>query len=325
MFLRCRTVMESVGFLSLLVCGIIHSVHSETLHVTQTEGNIAVLKCGTLTKGTVTWSRDIDGQRVDILTNHNGETTKHISDPDKRYSSGGNLWLSIFRVSQSDAGRYYCSGTTVELTVKPRNTTTTATTSTIKTTTTRAPTTTKATNTVAREVSSPKTTEAAVLCHSSEAKFSATTETTSTKVTEMSTRANTHTTQRTATTEKNASNTTKDLPSATQELWIFMIILLGSCLTAVPLVLFLWRCLYKRKAPTSLHNPGHVYDSITDVTPVTLSMDQRRTGDPVYYLASNSDQTSVDQRRTGDPVYYLATNSVQTSGSSLTASRCLLK
>ncbi|XP_066522977.1 uncharacterized protein [Hoplias malabaricus] len=120
MFPRCQTVMERVVFLSLLVCDIIHRVNSETLHVNMTEGYIAVLYCGTLTKGTVTWSRDIDGQRVDILTTHNGETTKHISDPDRRYSTGANLLLSIFRVSQSDTGRYYCNGTTVELTVTPR-------------------------------------------------------------------------------------------------------------------------------------------------------------------------------------------------------------
>ncbi|KAL7868447.1 hypothetical protein SRHO_G00098310 [Serrasalmus rhombeus] len=43
--------------------------------------------------------------------------TKHIADPDRRYSSGASLALVIFRVSQSDAGRYYCSGATVELTV----------------------------------------------------------------------------------------------------------------------------------------------------------------------------------------------------------------
>ncbi|KAL7858753.1 hypothetical protein AOLI_G00188550 [Acnodon oligacanthus] len=87
------------------------------LHVRQKEGNIAVLKCGELTKGTVTWSRDVNGQRVDILTTHNGNRTKYIADPGRRYTVGANLALSIFRVSQSDAGRYYCSGATVELTV----------------------------------------------------------------------------------------------------------------------------------------------------------------------------------------------------------------
>ncbi|KAL6473778.1 hypothetical protein MHYP_G00173390 [Metynnis hypsauchen] len=93
------------------------SFPTETLYRTATEGSVTSLYCGKLTNGKVTWSRDVNGQRVDILTTHNGETTKHIADPDRRYSSGANLVLSIFRVSQSDAGRYYCSGATVELTV----------------------------------------------------------------------------------------------------------------------------------------------------------------------------------------------------------------
>ncbi|KAL6473457.1 hypothetical protein MHYP_G00170180 [Metynnis hypsauchen] len=109
------SMMEHVGFLCLLLCGYVYMVSSETLHVRQKEGNVAVLRCGQLTKGSVTWSRDINGQRVDILTTHNGKTTKHITD--NRYGSGPNLVLTIFRVSESDAGRYYCSGATVELSV----------------------------------------------------------------------------------------------------------------------------------------------------------------------------------------------------------------
>ncbi|KAL6473774.1 hypothetical protein MHYP_G00173350 [Metynnis hypsauchen] len=90
---------------------------TETLQVSQKEGTRATLYCGKLTNGKVTWSRDINGQRVDILTTHNGEMTKHVADPDRRYSSGANIVLIISRVSQSDRGRYYCSGATVELTV----------------------------------------------------------------------------------------------------------------------------------------------------------------------------------------------------------------
>ncbi|KAL7868550.1 hypothetical protein SRHO_G00099340 [Serrasalmus rhombeus] len=83
----------------------------------QREGRIAILHCGNLTHGKVTWSRDTNGQRVDILTTHNGEMTKHITDPDRRYGSQADLALTIRRVSQSDAGRYDCSGATVELSV----------------------------------------------------------------------------------------------------------------------------------------------------------------------------------------------------------------
>ncbi|KAL7868546.1 hypothetical protein SRHO_G00099300 [Serrasalmus rhombeus] len=89
----------------------------ETLHQTEKEGNTVALRCGNLTKGKVKWSRDANGQRVDILTTHNGEMTKHITDPDKRYNSQADLALIIRRVSQSDAGRYDCSGAAVELSV----------------------------------------------------------------------------------------------------------------------------------------------------------------------------------------------------------------
>ncbi|KAL6473777.1 hypothetical protein MHYP_G00173380 [Metynnis hypsauchen] len=90
---------------------------TEILHVREIEGAVTLLFCGNVTNSTVTWSRDVNGQRVDILTTHNGEITKHITDPDRHYSSGTNGMLIIFRVSQSDAGKYYCSGATVELTV----------------------------------------------------------------------------------------------------------------------------------------------------------------------------------------------------------------
>ncbi|KAL6473461.1 hypothetical protein MHYP_G00170220 [Metynnis hypsauchen] len=110
-------MMEHIWCLCLLLFGSVHMISSETLHVSQKEGNIAVLHCGRLTNGKVTWSRDTNRQRVDILTTHNGETTKHIADPDRRYNSQADLALIILRVSQSDAGRYYCSGATVELSV----------------------------------------------------------------------------------------------------------------------------------------------------------------------------------------------------------------
>ncbi|XP_072529592.1 uncharacterized protein [Salminus brasiliensis] len=89
----------------------------ESLCVRLKESSRATLPCGKLTNGKVTWSRDINGERVDILTTHNGELTKHITDPDKRYRSGADIVLIILRVSQSDAGRYDCNGTTVELTL----------------------------------------------------------------------------------------------------------------------------------------------------------------------------------------------------------------
>ncbi|KAG9281322.1 hypothetical protein AMEX_G4120 [Astyanax mexicanus] len=82
---------------------------------------MATLRCGKLSTGKVTWSRDIDGKNESILTTHNGHITRHMSDRDRRYGSGADIVLIILRVSQSDAGRYYCNGATVELTVLTTN------------------------------------------------------------------------------------------------------------------------------------------------------------------------------------------------------------
>ncbi|XP_037398703.1 uncharacterized protein LOC119264342 [Pygocentrus nattereri] len=141
--------MNLLLLLSLLIYSSMHTAGTETLHVRQTVGSRATLYCGNLTNGEVTWSRDTNGQRVDILTTHNGQTTKHIADPDRRYGSGADLALIIRRVSQSDAGRYDCSGATVDLSVTsgtgpnsittPKTTTTSTPTTTATTTTTSTP------------------------------------------------------------------------------------------------------------------------------------------------------------------------------------------
>ncbi|XP_037398207.1 uncharacterized protein LOC119264232 [Pygocentrus nattereri] len=225
-------MMERIGVFSLLLCGSVYMISSETLHVRQKEGYIAVLRCGRLTKGPVTWSRDSNGQRVDILTTYNGETTKHIADPDRRYSAGANLVLSIFRVSQSDAGRYDCSGAAVELTVTSGTG--------MKTTTT-------------------------------------------------------------STTEGSSRRTTQVLQN-------FLITVALSCLVVLALFLYLWRCLYKRKAA---QNQEHFYDTIDDSVPTTQpASDQQRTKKTVYYLATHPGvQITDNQQSAYEAIYPLNENS----------------
>ncbi|XP_017542898.2 uncharacterized protein LOC108414535 isoform X2 [Pygocentrus nattereri] len=182
--------MERIGLFCLLLGGSVHMIISETLHQTEKEGNTIVLRCGNLTNGKVTWSRDTDGQSVDILTTHNGQTTKHIADPDKHYNSRNDLVLIIYGVSQSDAGRYNCSGATVELSV----------------------------------------------------------------------------------------TSGKDLQN-------FLITVAVSCLVAVALVLYLWRCFYKRKAAYIVsQNQDGLYDSTENTIPTTQPA---RTKEPIYYLATD--------------------------------------
>ncbi|XP_053092581.1 uncharacterized protein LOC117597929 [Pangasianodon hypophthalmus] len=108
---------ENTVELSVIKTEIISEVTTTTVKKSCREKNICVLKCGKETNGNVTWSRDVDGKREKILTIYKETVIKHITDPDKRYSSGAGLILSIFGFSPSDAGRYYCNENTVELSV----------------------------------------------------------------------------------------------------------------------------------------------------------------------------------------------------------------
>ncbi|XP_017542899.1 uncharacterized protein LOC108414535 isoform X3 [Pygocentrus nattereri] len=225
--------MERIGLFCLLLGGSVHMIISETLHQTEKEGNTIVLRCGNLTNGKVTWSRDTDGQSVDILTTHNGQTTKHIADPDKHYNSRNDLVLIIYGVSQSDAGRYNCSGATVELSV----------------TSGKGP---KTTNTTALESET--------------------------------------------TTEDPSGRTTEDLQN-------FLITVAVSCLVAVALVLYLWRCFYKRKAAYIVsQNQDGLYDSTENTIPTTQPA---RTKEPIYYLATDPGAQITDNQSAYEAIYPL--------------------
>ncbi|KAL6473463.1 hypothetical protein MHYP_G00170240 [Metynnis hypsauchen] len=173
-------------------------VFLETLHQSEKEGNTVALKCGRLTKGPVTWSRDTNGQRVDILTTHNGETTKHIADPDRRLKPNTtNLIL-------------YALGTS--------------------------------------SITTSSTVEGAA-------------RTTTTPITKRRTTKATET----ATTTEGLSGGT----ASVSVLWSFLIIA-GSCLVAVVLVPFPWRCFHKRKEDCEM-----LYDDVyTTIEYVAFNKEQ---------------------------------------------------
>ncbi len=80
-------------------------------------GGMAVLPCGQLKAGRVTWSRDLHGRQVSILSTDNGDVTRHLQN--HNHSSLPDLSLLIWFVSSWDQGLYYCNGTPVAcLTVK---------------------------------------------------------------------------------------------------------------------------------------------------------------------------------------------------------------
>ncbi|KAL6473468.1 hypothetical protein MHYP_G00170290 [Metynnis hypsauchen] len=297
--------MKLLLLVSLLTCSSIGTAQTETPHVRQKEGNTITLKCGNLTSGKVTWSRDTNGQRVDILTTHNGETTKHIADPDRRYDSQADLALTIRRVSQSDAGRYYCSGATVELSVTEEilhQSETVGNTVALKCgrltngkvtwsrdtngqrvdiLTTHNGETTKHNDPDGRYRSREdlvliiygvsQSDAGRYYCSGATVEFSVTSGTKA-----AAEPAATTTAPETARTTKGSSRGTTQVP------WKVLIIA-GSCLVAVALALFSWRSFYKRKTYPVTQGQEHFYYTIEDHTPTTQPASDQQT---IYYLAT---------------------------------------
>nr|XP_040045176.1 cell wall integrity and stress response component 2-like isoform X1 [Gasterosteus aculeatus aculeatus] len=80
----------------------------------------ATLRCPHPVEEKVTWSRELGGSKVDILTPGGDRDIKHVEDPHKRYSSQADKSLHIYKVTTSDSGRYFCNREdAVELTVIP--------------------------------------------------------------------------------------------------------------------------------------------------------------------------------------------------------------
>ncbi|XP_044027586.1 integrator complex subunit 3 homolog isoform X2 [Siniperca chuatsi] len=97
------------------------------------------LRCPHSVEGKVTWSREINGNKVDILTVEADGDIRH-NDPGRRYSSLADKSLHISRATVSDTGRYFCNNEpAVELTVIPSGHKVPPTMTTTPTTTTTTP------------------------------------------------------------------------------------------------------------------------------------------------------------------------------------------
>lgn len=57
----------------------------------------------------MTWSREINGVKVDILRIDGDKDVKLISDPNKQYSSLADKSLHIFRASNSSSAEFFCN------------------------------------------------------------------------------------------------------------------------------------------------------------------------------------------------------------------------
>ncbi|XP_039675561.1 uncharacterized protein LOC120570930 [Perca fluviatilis] len=94
--------------------GIIHEIVEEKTRVS--------LRCPHSVEGDVTWSRERNGDKTDILTVNGGREIKHI--PGSRYGSLTDKSLFIVKAVVSDSGRYFCNNeAAADLTVIPSGTT----------------------------------------------------------------------------------------------------------------------------------------------------------------------------------------------------------
>ncbi|XP_030265954.1 contactin-5-like isoform X2 [Sparus aurata] len=99
---------------------------TEIKHEVVQEKQSVSLPCLHSVEGEVTWSRETNGHRVDILTTDGDRDKKHIPDPGGRYSSLADAFKSLYihKVNKSDSGTYLCNNeAAVELTVIPSETT----------------------------------------------------------------------------------------------------------------------------------------------------------------------------------------------------------
>ncbi|XP_044192091.1 uncharacterized protein LOC122970054 [Thunnus albacares] len=100
------------------------NVTAEIIHQIVEEEQQVSLRCSHSVEGKVTWSREINGNTVDILI-VDGDGEQRFNDPHKRYGSTHDKSLHISRVAVSDSGKYLCNNeAAVELTVIPSGTTT---------------------------------------------------------------------------------------------------------------------------------------------------------------------------------------------------------
>ncbi|XP_036948181.1 uncharacterized protein LOC119016469 isoform X1 [Acanthopagrus latus] len=94
------------------------AVAADIRHRYVREKQSIALPCPPSVEGNVTWSRETNGSKVDILTADGDGGKTDIHDPDGRYSLLPCKSLVIYRVAVSDAGKYFCnSEPAVQLTV----------------------------------------------------------------------------------------------------------------------------------------------------------------------------------------------------------------
>ncbi|KAG8004824.1 hypothetical protein GBF38_010630 [Nibea albiflora] len=114
-----RVNIFSCLFVFVLGCNVTAEIsHLRVLE----EKNPFTVSCPLSVQGDVTWSRERNRHKVDLLTIH-GDRDIRYNDPDRRFSSLADKSLHIRSVTDSDTGRYFCNDeAAVDLTVIPSGT-----------------------------------------------------------------------------------------------------------------------------------------------------------------------------------------------------------
>lgn len=86
-----------------------HFSFPEVINRTIWERDNTVLPCPHPYERVVTWTRERDGERVDILSVMGDRDIRHVHYPFKHYSSLADKSLHIFRAMTSLSGKYYCN------------------------------------------------------------------------------------------------------------------------------------------------------------------------------------------------------------------------
>ncbi|XP_027142482.1 neural cell adhesion molecule 2-like [Larimichthys crocea] len=109
-------------FTCLLAFILLCSVTAGISHRVLEEKKSVTLSCPQSVEGEVTWSRETNGHKVDLLKADDDRETRY-NDPRRRFGSSADKSLHIRSVTVSDTGRYFCNDeAAVDLTVIPSGT-----------------------------------------------------------------------------------------------------------------------------------------------------------------------------------------------------------
>ncbi|KAG7225269.1 hypothetical protein INR49_014667, partial [Caranx melampygus] len=93
----------------LLACVLVCNVNAGISHKVAVQKQLVFLTCPGPVKDSVKWSRDSNGERVDLITARTNHWIVHNVTSKRRYFSSPDNSLAIKSAVVSDSGTYYCN------------------------------------------------------------------------------------------------------------------------------------------------------------------------------------------------------------------------